>query len=673
MGNIWEFLLQTLTVSLVAAVLLILKYLLADKLSPRWQYGIWGLLALRALIPAGMTRQVLLPLPTWVDMCKTAAEHGLASAYAGPWDALDAKSVLPWPSGAPESITDWLFVAYALGAAAYLLWKGAAYARLRLALRRGAPASEAVSARLAAVCEKYGLRCSRAVEVEGLPTAFVCGVFRPVLAVPKGGVDDKVLLHELLHLKYFDAAQGIFWCLIRALHWCNPFMHYVLDRVGNDLESLCDQRVLERLEGEERREYGSILLGMANAKYARAPGTSSISNGGRNISRRIAAIVRFKLYPRGMALASVCIAIVLATPLLLGTASADTGHMHPGPQRELDRSLAAARTTRCRTPAAALDTYAKGLLYDNGVFLAAASPFEKHEELYAGMRESGADGWVAYHYEAIPEQYSIDSGSGYLINNIVSTENACEAELVFTVSYVADQENGGWLKGENGDTLTGLYVVPVRTYEAEGWVVEETGERLFIPITDFMVSDPVSLARWGNDILPWRDTVSVERECGTVTLRRNLYAVAADSSMGLAGVPQGYSDSVYRPNAEFKPVAELFCVEYACNEDSLPEDTAALHMVTLSSTDEPYTFADETLQSGLPGASFDDEHRHSAGRYADMDTGWDGEIEISFEEFRHEVGLLPEPKYEYAAVRITLDGEVVDEFVMEGGAENGGA
>ena len=244
---------------------------------------------------------------------------------------------------------------------------------------------------------------------------------------------------------------------------------------------------------------------------------------------------------------------------------------------------------------------------------------------------------------------------------------------MLTVSYVADQENGGWLKGENGDTLTGLYVVPVRAYEAEGWVVEETGERLFIPITDFMVSDPVSLARWGNDILPWRDTVSVERETGTVTLRRNLYAVASDSSIGLAGVPQGYSDSVYRPNAEFKPVAELFCVEYACNEDSLPEDTAALHMVTLSSTDEPYTFADETLQSGLPGASFDDEHRHSAGRYADMDTGWDGEIEISFEEFRHEVGLLPEPKYEYAAVRITLDGEVVDEFVIEGGGSNGGA
>lgn len=655
MGNIWEFLLQTLTVSLTAAVLLIVKYLLADKLSPRWQYGIWGLLALRALIPAGMTRQVLLPLPAWVDMCKTAAERGLASAYAGPWDAMDAKSVLPWPSGAPESVTDWLFVAYALGAAAYLLWKLAAYIRLRLALRRGAPASEAVSAQIAAVCEKYGLRASRAVEVEGLPTAFVCDVFRPVLAVPKGGVDDKVLLHELLHLKYFDAAQGIFWCLIRALHWCNPFMHYVLDRVGNDLESLCDQRVLERLEGEERREYGGILLGMANAKYARAPGTSSISNGGKNISRRIAAIVRFKLYPRGMALASVCIAVVLATPLLLGTASADTGHMHPGPQRELDRSFAVARTTRCRTPAAALDTYAKGLLYDNGVFLTAASPFEKHEELYEGMRESGAEGWVAYHYEAVPEQYSIETGSGYLINNLVSTENGCEAELVLTVSYVADLENGGWLKDADGDTLTGLYVIPVRAYEAEGWVVEETGERQFIA-ADAIVYDSVSLARWGNDVLPWRDTVSVERETGTVTLRRNIYAMASDSSVGLAGVPQGYSDSVYRPDAVFRTMAELFCVEYTCNEANFPRSVAKLEMLPLGSVDEAYA---------IDGTEYE-----SSGWRNDS---WDGKVYTMSEEFRYDAPLLPEPEFKAAAVRISLDGEVVDEFVMEGGAENGGA
>ena len=271
------------------------------------------------------------------------------------------------------------------------------------------------------------------------------------------------------------------------------------------------------------------------------------------------------------------------------------------------------------------------------------------------MRASGADGWVAYHYEAVPEQYSIDTGSGYLINNLVSTEDGCEAELVLTVSYVADLENGGWLKDADGDTIIGLYVIPVRAYEAEGWVVEETGERQFIA-ADAIVYDPVSLARWGNDVLPWRDTVSVERETGTVTLRRNIYAMASDSSIGLAGVPQGYSDSVYRPDAVFRTMAELFCVEYTCNEANFPRSVAKLEMLPLGSVDEAYA---------IDGTEYE-----SSGWRNDS---WDGKVYTMSEEFRYDAPLLPEPEFKAAAVRISLDGEVVDEFVMEGGAENGGA
>ena len=53
MTDLWSFLLQTLTASGAAAFLLVVKYLFRDKLSPRWQFGIWGLLALVLLHPAG--------------------------------------------------------------------------------------------------------------------------------------------------------------------------------------------------------------------------------------------------------------------------------------------------------------------------------------------------------------------------------------------------------------------------------------------------------------------------------------------------------------------------------------------------------------------------------------------------------------------------------------------
>ena len=70
MDNLWSVLAQTLALSVAAAVLLAAKRLFLDKLSPRWQYGVWAILALRALLPAGLLGRTLavsythLTLPT---------------------------------------------------------------------------------------------------------------------------------------------------------------------------------------------------------------------------------------------------------------------------------------------------------------------------------------------------------------------------------------------------------------------------------------------------------------------------------------------------------------------------------------------------------------------------------------------------------------------------------
>ena len=54
MRDIWAFLLQTLTASGTAVLLLVVKAMFQDKLSPRWQFSIWGVLGVILLIPAGM-------------------------------------------------------------------------------------------------------------------------------------------------------------------------------------------------------------------------------------------------------------------------------------------------------------------------------------------------------------------------------------------------------------------------------------------------------------------------------------------------------------------------------------------------------------------------------------------------------------------------------------------
>lgn len=381
MDNLWSVLAQTLALSVTAAVLLAAKRLFLDKLSPRWQYGVWAILALRALLPAGLLGRTLVPGGRVVlEAARLQVELPLSSALTDPYSVTEVLAPVPlFPRGlpAPGSITDVLFYVYAAGVLLLALWFFLSYARLRAAIRRGLSPAPEVLAQVEGVAARYGLKAPRLVVVlPGLESAFVCGPLRPVLALPGRPVDDKVLLHELLHLRHGDVWAGVGVCALRCLHWCNPLIWYCCDRIQNDCEALCDQRVLERLEGEERRAYGVILLSMADGRYARAPGTSSMANGGRNIKARIQAIARFRRYPAGMALASGCVAAVLALTCLGGVSGAAEV---PGGTDRGALALAQAQLNRPTTVAGALDTYAKALLNDSPLYYAMVLPEEGRE------------------------------------------------------------------------------------------------------------------------------------------------------------------------------------------------------------------------------------------------------------------------------------------------------
>ena len=384
MDNLWSVLAQTLALSVAALVLLAAKRLFLDKLSPRWQYGVWAILALRALLPAGLLGRTLVPGGRVVlEAARLQVELPLSSVLTDPYGVTEVLAPVPlFPRGlpVPGSITDVFFYVYAAGVLLLALWFFRSYTRLRAAIRRGLSPAPEVLAQVEGVAARYGLKAPRRVVVlPGLESAFVCGPLRPVLALPGRPVDDKVLLHELLHLRHGDVWAGVGVCALRCLHWCNPLIWYCCDRMQNDCEALCDQRVLERLEGEERRAYGVILLSMADGRYARAPGTSSMANGGRNIKARIQAIARFRRYPAGMALASGCVAAVLALTCLGGVSGAAEV---PGGTDRGALALAQAQLNRPTTVAGALDTYAKALLNDSPLYYAMVLPEEGREAVW---------------------------------------------------------------------------------------------------------------------------------------------------------------------------------------------------------------------------------------------------------------------------------------------------
>lgn len=656
MGNIWGFLLQTVTVSFVAALLLTIKSVLRDNLSPRWQYGVWGLLALRIIVPVNVGRYILLPINFLIENLKGSVESGLASAYSAVYEPIKLKHVLPTFGGSPRSVTDWLLIIYAAGIVLYLLWHIVSYTRLRFLLRRGEEASTDMQRQIAAVCERYGLKSCRTVVVDGLPSAFICGVINPVLVLPSAKeIDDKVLLHELLHLKHHDALQSIIWCVLRSLQWCNPLMIYVFNRIGNDMESLCDQRVLELLEGEDRREYGKILLGMANERYARAPGTSSISNGGENISRRIDAIVRFKKYPRGMALVSVCIIVVLLSPVLVGTANAySASRYEPENEFEFRQAMATARINRCTTMAAAIDTYTKGLMFGNGIYIATASPLSSHEALEAEMR-ANPEG-AAHYYEYGMWLESARFTTYYELYNIKEeADGRFSAVLEITSDRLMNEDGSGTLCDAESHALSGKANVPLSIWYDDAWVVEESGEREFI-IEIFTHTDP-----------PMANEITVPTETGTITLGTGASYYIGGMGLGKRVSIWGVSvlDKAINLEAQFDSVTVRTRFEYFCAENDFenkPGYAIGMKVATLDSPDEVYDFEFTTMTGSQSGSSTDG----TSWTNTIFGDNWDGTAQSGYGNTYYEVNDVPvifPPAYK---IQIFWDGKAVEEFVLEG-------
>ena len=479
MRDIWAFLLQTLTASGVALLILVIKAIFGDKLTPRWQFAVWGVLGIFLLIPAGaFGRYTLVNWPLLVEAVKTMAsgDYGLTTIVA---------PVPLLPGGPPETLWDWLFLAYFAGVILCALRYLTGYVRLRRILKHGNPVTTPMENKMQKIQELYSLNTCQVIGVPGLKTAFVCGLFHPILALPEGeDTDEKVILHELLHLKHHDVIRAVVICLFRCIHWCNPFLWYCADRAGNDLESLCDQRVLERLEGEDRRDYGRILLSMANDRYARAPGTSSIANGGRNIRRRIEAIARFKRYPKGMVLASFAVLLVLTATLAVGAYSG--GQLLTG---NMALNMASARLNFCTSPGAAVDTYAKAVLTGSVAYRAACAPLEEQEALVREMAPApaGLD---------LPNFWNWDSGNtepldrskGYTgFGFEADGTDAYRTMLAFPTTRVFQRGNESWMKVVTRD---------LRVYrEGQRWVAEPEGS--------FVLREtPEMNLTWGTSSLP---------------------------------------------------------------------------------------------------------------------------------------------------------------------------
>ena len=134
-----------------------------------------------------------------------------------------------------------------------------------------------------------------------IKTPITLGLFRPIVLLPAGKIDEQelyfMLLHEILHIKRRDLWSKAFILLVTAIHWFNPAVYFLNRAIDIEIELACDAAVLLYTGEEKRKKYGETVFNVAkrNWKHTPLPKLTSAFNGNKkNVKHRIASIIERK-------------------------------------------------------------------------------------------------------------------------------------------------------------------------------------------------------------------------------------------------------------------------------------------------------------------------------------------------------------------------------------------
>lgn len=312
-----------------------------NRLSRRWQYYIWILVALRFLVPvtfpnalAGqLFRSVELAVEgrtadkpadgNTADKVKGAEREAEAEGIGEQEDAAesigreeegaeDAGNEIKSAEGkmpekeeqsVPFGILFGVFAIWMAGASGLLIHKVTVYRSYMRFLKSGnrEVADLTVLNLLAEAEEALNLR--RTVELYRNPmitSPIMTGFIRPAIVIPDRSMTEKelncIFTHELIHFKYFDMFYKWLVQITICIHWFNPFAWLLGKEVNRLCELACDEKVIDALDVRERKAYGDTLLSFLKREetYKNPPAYITLTEGAEQLIERLGAIMDYR-------------------------------------------------------------------------------------------------------------------------------------------------------------------------------------------------------------------------------------------------------------------------------------------------------------------------------------------------------------------------------------------
>ena len=171
---------------------------------------------------------------------------------------------------------------------------------------------------------RFSVKIPGGWECDRIDTAFILGFIKPKIYIPMGmspTVRRHILAHERTHLDKGDHWFKMIGFLALALHWFNPLVWVAYILLCKDIEMACDERVVQFMELEERKEYSAALLSCSTnrAHFAACP----VAFGEVSVKERIKSVLSYK--KPGFWISLVGIIAIIFVAVCLVTSPAEEG------------------------------------------------------------------------------------------------------------------------------------------------------------------------------------------------------------------------------------------------------------------------------------------------------------------------------------------------------------
>ena len=344
-----------ITSSVLILALLALRGLFRKTVSRRVQYALWGLVALRLLLPVNLpaARHSVLTVTEPVRSAitermetphtlgprqtpTTPAESPITPVETPMSPVTDpAPSVTPavtepakagetpaQPAAAAETpalrftTAQALTALWLLGAAGMALWFVLSNLRFARFLRRG----RIPLARPDCPLPVYLVE-------EGLPSPCLAGLLRPAVYLTPAVAGDArrerhVLAHELTHARHLDPLWSFLRCLCLTVYWFDPLVWIAAHASRSDCELACDEGALRRLGEGERIPYGETLLSLIPVgRPDPMLSATTMTAGKRQLRERIRRIASGHRQAALAVFAVLCAAAILCAATFTGSAA----------------------------------------------------------------------------------------------------------------------------------------------------------------------------------------------------------------------------------------------------------------------------------------------------------------------------------------------------------------